>query len=396
MPPQTPLNAAALSTLAISNFLVGSASIAITGLLVPLAADLQIPTSAAAQILAVYAISFAIGAPIVAVLAARVCRKQLLIAALVLFGVTTLLFAISPNFATAAALRFFAGATAAAFVPNTSAVAGALALPSQRGRALAIVFGGFTAALVLGAPIATVVGHWIGWRYTIGALGVAALFGAIALKRMLPSGINLPGASLTQMKLAIAHRPAFALLAIGSVVATANFVLFSFAAIALPALLSVPATQVAIVLGVFGAGNILGNIFSIFFMDRMSPSRVVPGCALLAAMSLLVVALTDTPASWLALFLWGSASFAVTAAMQTRVISVAPTLVSALLPLNASALFVGQSLGAVTGGWWLACASEGHANSGLALIAAALYVAVVLGSVLFDFSLSSGAENASR
>ena len=45
--------------------------------------------------------------------------------------------------------RAVSGMTAATFVPNAIAVAGALISPAQRGRGVAIVFGGFTLALVL-------------------------------------------------------------------------------------------------------------------------------------------------------------------------------------------------------------------------------------------------------
>ena len=74
------------------------------------------------------------------------------------------------------------------------------------------------------------------------------------------------------------------------------------------------------------------------------------------------------------------ANFVGTTAMQTRLVAAAPSLSSALLPMNSSAQFAGQSLGTAIGGLWLL--THPGAVSGLAWIGFAALVVSTLASWL--------------
>ena len=66
------LGRASVLLLAGCNVVVGSGAMRVTGLLGPIGNELRVDTAAAGQLLIVYAVSFAVGAPVVAVLAGRV------------------------------------------------------------------------------------------------------------------------------------------------------------------------------------------------------------------------------------------------------------------------------------------------------------------------------------
>lgn len=364
------MSLATLLLLAACNLIVGSSAMVITGLLAPIASDLGVSLSAAAQLISAYAIAFAISAPLVAVLAARVCRKRLLVVALAIFGALMVAAAWAPTYELLWAARAAAGAASAAFVPNASAVTGALAAPEQRGRALAIVFGGFTAALVLGAPLGTYVGMAFGWRETMAGLGVLALVAALVVKRRLPGGIMLRGATLAAMRATVAQPVLMALVGLNAVAALGSFILFSFAGVAFPALLREPATMVAAALLVFGLGSLLGNLASVVSIDRFGAARMATFGFVVAAVALGALASeASVLLGWIAIALWGLASFLAATAQQTRLVAAAPSLAAALLPLSSSAQFVGTSLGVTLGGLWLA--RDADAIAGLAWIACA-------------------------
>lgn len=382
------MSLATLLLLAACNLIVGSSSMAITGLLAPIASDLGVDMSSAAQLISAYAIAFAISAPLVAVLAARVCRKRLLVAALAIFGLLMVAAALAPTYELLWAARAAAGAASAAFVPNAAAVTGALAAPEQRGRALAIVFGGFTSALVLGAPLGTYVGMAFGWRETMAALGVLALIAALVAKRRLPGGIMLRGATLAAMRATVSQPMLVALVGLNALAACGSLTLFSFAAVAFPALLREPATMVATALLVFGVGSLLGNVASVVSIDRFGASRMATFGFMAAAAALGALASeTSVLLGWVAIALWGLASFMTAAAQQTRLVSAAPSLTAALLPLNAAAQFVGTALGATLGGLWLA--RDAGAIAGLAWIACAVLAA----SAFVSFWLRESRDN---
>ena len=60
-------------------------------------------------------------------------------------------------------------------MPNAQALAGVVAEPSRRGKALATVTAGTTVAIALGVPLSAVIGHAFGWRLTFAIVGVLAL-----------------------------------------------------------------------------------------------------------------------------------------------------------------------------------------------------------------------------
>jgi len=358
-PPSQGLGRTGLALLAASNFVVGSGAMSMTGLVGLIAHDLAVSPGAAAQLLAAYALSFALSAPLVALFAARVCRKTLLVWALGCFGVLMLAAAGAPSFASLWLARALGGASAAAFVPNASAVAAALAAPAERGRTLTVVFGGFTVALVLGAPLGTYVGAAFGWRITLSALGLAALLMALMARRTLPGGIMVPGASWATFAEVFRQGRLLSLLAINVIGAAGTFAVFSLASVALPVLLGNRAgglnPSVAGALLVFGLGALAGNAVSLLALDRVGAVRMATLSFLLTALTLGLLASGPAElASWAALSIWGVATFVGTTAMQTRLVAEGPALTSALLPLNSSAQFAGQSIGTVCGAAWLA------------------------------------------
>ena len=75
-------------------------------------------------------------------------------------------------------------------VGGMAAFALASAPPAQRGRALAIVSGGLTIAIVAGVPLGTLLGTHLGWRATFGAVALLSAFAAVALAIGLPKSLG--------------------------------------------------------------------------------------------------------------------------------------------------------------------------------------------------------------
>ncbi|MFX9608452.1 MFS transporter, partial [Acinetobacter baumannii] len=67
-----------------------------------------------------------------------------------------------------------------------------LTTPQTRGRAMALVFLGFTASTVLGVPIGTVAGDLLGWRATFWAIVSLACLALFAVRLLLPHDLRAP------------------------------------------------------------------------------------------------------------------------------------------------------------------------------------------------------------
>ncbi|UKY52130.1 MFS transporter [Streptomyces inhibens] len=183
-----------LLLLALGTFAVGTDSMVMAGILGLMARDLDISVPAAGQMVTVFALSYAVLAPVLATATARLPRRRVLLTALTVFTVANALSAVAPNYPVLLATRVLAAAGAALYTPTANAVATTLVPPERRGRALATVLGGMTVATALGVPLGTYIGR-TDWRLTmwlVVALGAAAFLGLALLMRGLPAPTAAP------------------------------------------------------------------------------------------------------------------------------------------------------------------------------------------------------------
>ena len=167
-----------LFVLAVGMFAMGTDNFVVAGILPAVAQSLNTSVSLAGQMVAVYALSFAVMAPVMAAVAGGWPRKLLLVAALGLFVAGNVITAVAADLATVLFSRALAGLGAAMFAPTALGVAALLAEPERRGRALSIVTAGLAGATALGSPLGTFIGGAAGWR---AALWFVAFLGAVAM-----------------------------------------------------------------------------------------------------------------------------------------------------------------------------------------------------------------------
>ena len=152
-----------LALLASGSFVVATDGTLIVGLLRRVAADLSASPSATGQSIAVFALAYAAGAPLLIVLTRRLRQDRVLLAALILFAGANLATALAQSLASLLAARVLAGASAGVFTPTAAALA-AVGPGQRRGRALAFVVSGASAAAIVGVPLGTILGVYLGWR----------------------------------------------------------------------------------------------------------------------------------------------------------------------------------------------------------------------------------------
>src|ERR1019366_7726074 len=116
----------------------------------------------------------------------RIAPKHLLAGGLGLFAVGNVLAALAPTYGLMIAVRVLMALSAAAFVPTASAAGAALAPPENRGKALAVVWGGFTIATVTGVPIAARIAGLVSWRWAFAFIAVLASLAAIGIAALVP------------------------------------------------------------------------------------------------------------------------------------------------------------------------------------------------------------------
>ncbi|MFJ4598224.1 MFS transporter [Kitasatospora sp. NPDC088861] len=364
-----------LLLLALGTFAMGTDSMVVAGILGPIAADLGVSVPAAGQLVTVFALGYALLAPVLAALTARWPRRRLLLTALAVFSAANALSALAPGYGLLLATRVLAAAGAALYTPTANAVATTLVAPERRGRALATVLGGMTVATALGVPLGT----WVGrgdWRMTmwlVTALGVAALAGLALLLRDLPAPVAAPGlrarlAPLGQRRV------------LGAAATTLAFFLafqcvYIYLATAVSGATGGDADRLSLVLLTAGVMSVAGSWLGGRLVDRVGVRRV-----LLTGSTVAAGAFAALP--WLGRSMPGAlvyaavvplAGWAVSVALPHRLASIDPGNAPLLISLNSSALYLGTAAGgvagsaaiAVLGGRWFPFAA-----AGLALVAA--------------------------
>ena len=172
----------AIYAMVIGAFAVGADEFIVAGVVQEISAALNVTIGAVGLFESAYALGVAIGAPLFTALGLRVPRRQMLLISIGVFIVGNVISAVGPVYWTIMSGRLIAATAHGAFLGIAALYAGDLVDPARKGRAIALVFSGLTAATVLGAPLGAAVGRALGWRFTFWTL---VLLGAVALLSLL-------------------------------------------------------------------------------------------------------------------------------------------------------------------------------------------------------------------
>lgn len=366
------------TVLALGTFAVGTDAFVVAGFLPDMAASLQVGEGAAGQSVTVFAAAYAVLSPVLATVTARVPRRALLVAALVVLGLANLGSALAPSFPVMVVSRVVAAAGAAAYTPGAGAVAAALVRPELRARALAVVVGGLTVATALGVPLGDLAGDRLGWRYALGIVAVACLAVAAGVRAIMPA---LPGGPRVGLRtrLNVLRRPAvLAILPLTVLGMGASYTVYAYS---VPALRAVGVGETAGMLFLYGLGAVAGNLAAGYATDRWGARRVLPFAYLVMCVSLGLLAWTaatgaPSPVGLLVLG-WGASSWCQTPPQQHRLIAAAPRESPLVVSLNSSAIYAGIGAGTLLGGLTLPSGAALTYGTGAALAAVALAYALL-------------------
>jgi predicted MFS family arabinose efflux permease len=352
----------ALYWLALGTFAIGTEGFMIAALLTTIAVDIRVSVAQAGLLVSIFALAYATSSPLLTALTGRVDRRQLLLGSMSLFAVFNLAAAQAHSFLALAAARVLVAFAAGIYTPNANALAGALVPAEQRGRAIAIVNGGLTAAIALGVPLGALVGERLGWRMTFVGVGVLSAIAAAGLARGLRRGIgaSMVSASLHDRARAVRNPRVARTLAVTTLWATGSYAVYTYIAPLLYGATRLRGSQIGLVLFTWGVAAGIGLFVSGNATDRFGTKVVLRGSLTslsIALAGLAVVANVVAPAAAVlpvlaAMALWGMSSWAFFPAQQARFIElVGVPSAPVALSLNASFMYFGFSLGAALGGF---------------------------------------------
>lgn len=336
--------------LALGGFAIGTGEFAIMGLMPNVAQDLGVSEPQVGHVISAYALGVVVGAPVLALLGARLPRRILLLLLMGCFALGNFASALAPTYEPLLIFRFIAGLPHGAYFGVAMLVAASMAPPHKRAKAVSRVLAGLTVAILIGNPLATWLGQFMSWRYAFALVGVIAITTIAMLAIFLPTDPNEQRSSPSGELRAFNRTPIWLALGIGAIGFAGMFCVFSYMAPTLLHVTGVGPGWIPLAMGVFGAGCIVGNSAGGWLFDRLRLRAV----AWILAWSTLVLLVFPFAAHSLwtvlpAIFALGT-MIALGPALQTHLMDVATGAQTLAAASNHAAFNVANALGPWLGG----------------------------------------------
>ncbi|MBL8533715.1 MAG: MFS transporter [Betaproteobacteria bacterium] len=341
-----------LLALCLGNVVIGTGTMVVQGMLPVLASGLDIGLHSAGRLIAAFAFTVCVFTPLLAAWLSRLDRRWLLSGALALFAVGHLASALATSYGWMLITRVVSALSAGLFTSQAAGATRLLVPPEKQGGAVAMVFLGWGIAGVVGMPLSAWLAEHYGWQSPLWLVAISAAIVAVWVAGVLPAKLHTPPIDRRAWWSLARDRAVVAIIALTAIHSTGQFVVFAYIAPILKLRTGASAEGVTLTLALFGVTGIVGNILAVRYMDRMGTDRVALFAllAMLAGHAVMAVAGFGPLAMMAALALWGLGCFSVNSAQQARLLHTAPMLASVSIALNSSAMYLGQALGAETGG----------------------------------------------
>lgn len=340
----------AVLALGVGGFSIGTGEFVIMGLLPEVARDIGVSIPQAGHVISAYALGVVIGAPALAVLAARWGRRALLIALMVAYALGNFGSALAPGYLSLNLLRFLSGLPHGTYFGVAALVAASLAPPGRRARAVGLVMLGLTGATLAGVPIASWLGQHFGWRAAFVFVGLIAVLAVALIRYGVPHVPADPQASPMRELQALRNKHVLLTLGIAAIGFGGMFSVFSYIKPTLTEVAGLSVANVPLVLALFGCGMVAGNLLGARLADR-SLMKTIGGLLVWSVVVLagFVFAAEHVVTAAIGTFLVGTI-VAIGPALQIRLMDVAGDAQTLAAALNHSAFNMANALGAWLGG----------------------------------------------
>lgn len=371
--------ALALLALACGGFAIGTTEFVTMGLLPQVAAGTGVDIPTAGHYVSAYALGVVVGAPLIAVLSARLPRKAILIGLMVGFAVFNIASGFATDYGQLMVTRFLSGLPHGAFFGIGSVVAAGLVAKERRTWAVAMMLIGLSVANVIGVPLTTLLGQQLGWQVPYWIVGVIGAVTVLAVAAWVPRQEGHGEGSMKGELRALGRLQVWLALLIGVVGFGGMFATYSFITPTMTELSGFSLSIVPVILGIYGLGMVAGTLTS----GKVAYLGIMRGIiVLLAAIAVMLAAFGPAAhVPWLAIpfvFLLGYLPSILVPLLQTRLMDVANDGQSLAAALNHSTLNTANALGAWLGSLVLAAGLGYEWPSRVGAILAVLGLGVAL------------------
>ncbi|MCS2171461.1 MFS transporter [Scandinavium sp. TWS1a] len=258
----------AVTALGISAFTIVTSELAPVGMLSMLAKDLNQTESGAGLVVTAYGWVAALAAFLSGTMPARISRKGLLVALMLILALSCLLASQSHTMNAFMTARIAGALAHGAFWALIGTVAIQLVPTGKLGLATSIIFGGVSAASVLGVPLSSFIADTAGWRHAFTAISLLSLATACALFWTLPTLASPQPLRLDVYRGIFKNPEILSLYGATACIISAHFAAFTYLEPLLTKTRGVLAVSISGLLLISGLSGLIGNIIAGKLIDR--------------------------------------------------------------------------------------------------------------------------------
>ncbi|MCJ2187645.1 MFS transporter [Novosphingobium beihaiensis] len=353
-------SALALLALGLGAFAISTSEFASMGLMPLFAGDLGLSIPAAANGITAYAVGVMIGAPVLTIATARLNKKRLLIALIVLAFLANICTAFAGDLVSLIAGRFLSGLPQGVYFGAASTVATRIVGPDRAGRAVSLVFSGISVATIAGAPLGTFIGQQFDWRAAYAAIGLLALAAALVLAFAVPQRRDLAGGPIRQELASLRRLNVWIMVLFCSFAVASLFAIYTFIGPLVTGVAGMPASMTPVAQMLIGFGIALGALWGGAMADRYRFRAMI--LALMTAMAAMVAMYFLAPVAIALMAMFFVCAFLLNAAVPSitvQMMRMAPESPTMMGALNMAAFNIANAVGAIAGavtvdaGWGL-------------------------------------------
>ena len=352
-------NKTVIYLLALAVFLIGTIEYIITGIIQMVASDLSITTSVAGLLVTSFALSAAIGAPIIIALTINVDRKSILLLMLSIFILSNFITFFSHSFEMILITRILQGLSGGVATVVAMAVATRLVDNEKRGSAIGIILMGLSSSLVLGVPLGTLLSEMMGWKalfVLIGLITIIPLFvvyrNVPTIKEQEPVTIGMQLSLLKDKRIVLAV--AVTLFYVGG-----YSTLFTYLTPFLQASANLTIAEISGILLLAGICSFIGSSIGGIAADKKGPKFTIFTGLLIQILTLFLLPLIGGNLVGIiaVIMVWMIATWSTSPAQQLYLVTLVPKSPDIALSVNTSFIQFGFALGSGLGGFVISSSS---------------------------------------
>lgn len=341
-----------LVTGAFTLFIVGTDVFIVSPLLPSIATEFGVSPSIAGWLVAVMAIMYACGSPLMGALFDRLKERRSLIlwSGLIGLSLANLWTGTTSSFEMLLISRAVAGLSLAAIAPCVYAFISDLAPAQRRAAWLSVIVSGNLTGLWAGTPLGTLLAESWDWRSPFWLIAALSFFLAWVNLFIWPK-------QKRSTPLAVSSVPAPTSLMLRSMLVTvfwavAMYAVYTYLGTALTEDSRLTSSQLASSLIAYGLGAMLGSLNGGRMADRWGAKTVSSASLWGLVLLLFGVGLFYQYSSWLylLLFAWAFGGYAFVPAYQSRLSVEYPHHLGLIMAWNITGMYIGMTLGAYLGG----------------------------------------------